>query len=387
MLNKIMKKKNKKILFLTGTRADFGKIKPLILRLQKDKDFKVSIFVTGMHMLEKYGETHIEVNRSGIKNIYKYINQNYLDRMDTVLAKTILGFSDYIKENKPDLIFVHGDRVEALAAATVGTLNNIQVGHIEGGEVSGTVDEVIRHAVTKLVNFHFVSNKSSFRRVMLLGEPKDKIYKIGSPDIDIMKSNKLPSLKKVRDHYKIAYNQFGLLLFHPVTTEVNNLSSQISILLSTLITSNKNFVVIYPNNDHGTDKIFEEYKKLHKNKNFRLIPSMRFEYFLTILKNSDFIIGNSSAGIREAPYYGVPTINIGTRQHNRSHCHSIINVDYDSEQIASAIKKIKKIKKKPINIFGDGKSAEKFYQIIKKDKNIWTNSTQKYFTDYKLKLL
>ena len=382
-----MKKKIKKILFLTGTRADFGKIKPLILKLQKDKEFIVNIFVTGMHMLEKYGETHIEVNKSGIKNIYKYINQNYLDRMDMVLAKTILGFSDYIKENKPDLIIVHGDRVEALAAATVGALNNIQVGHIEGGEVSGTIDEVIRHTVTKLVNFHFVSNESSYRRVMLLGEPKEKIFKIGSADIDIMKSNKLPSLKKVRGHYKIPYKQYGLLLFHPVTTEVNYLSKQISILISTLINSHKNYVVIYPNNDHGTDKIFEENKKLKKNKNFRLIPSMRFEYFLTILKNSDFIIGNSSAGIREAPYYGVPTINVGTRQNNRSHCHSILNVDYDSEKIISAIKKVKKIKKKKINLFGDGKSTEKFYQIIKKDKNIWDNNTQKYFKDHKIKLL
>jgi UDP-N-acetylglucosamine 2-epimerase (hydrolysing) len=382
-----MKKKIKRILFLTGTRADFGKIKPLILRLQKDKDFNVTIFVTGMHMLEKYGETHVEVNKSGIKNIYKYINQNYLDRMDTILAKTIFGFSDYIKENKPDLIIVHGDRVEALAGAMVGALNNIQVGHLEGGEVSGTVDEVIRHAITKLVNFHFVSNKSSFRRVMLLGEPKEKIYIIGSADIDIMKSNNLPSIKKVRNHYKIPYKQFGLLLFHPVTTEVNYISKQISILLTTLINSNKNFVVIYPNNDHGTDKIFEEYKKLNKNKNFRLIPSMRFEYFLTTLKNSDFIIGNSSAGIREAPYFGVPTINVGTRQHNRSHNRSILNVDYDSEKIISAIKKIKKIKIKKKNLFGDGNSVEKFYKIIKKDKNFWTNNTQKYFTDHKLKLL
>jgi UDP-N-acetylglucosamine 2-epimerase (hydrolysing) len=382
-----MKKKIKKILFLTGTRADFGKIKPLILRLQKDKDFNVTIFVTGMHMLEKYGETHVEVNKSGIKNIYKYINQNYLDRMDTILAKTIFGFSDYIKENKPDLIIVHGDRVEALAGAMVGALNNIQVGHLEGGEVSGTVDEVIRHAITKLVNFHFVSNKSSFRRVMLLGEPKEKIYIIGSADIDIMKSNNLPSIRKVRNHYKIPYKKFGLLLFHPVTTEVNYISKQTSILLTTLINSNKNFVVIYPNNDHGTDKIFEEYKKLNKNKNFRMIPSMRFEYFLTTLKNSDFIIGNSSAGIREAPYFGVPTINVGTRQHNRSHNKYILNVDYDSEQIISAIKKIKKIKIKKNNLFGDGNSVEKFYKIIKKNKNFWTNNTQKYFTDHKLKLL
>ena len=382
-----MKKKIKRILFLTGTRADFGKIKPLILRLQKDKEFNVTIFVTGMHMLEKYGETHLEVNKSGIKNIYKYINQNYLDRMDTILAKTILGFSDYIKESKPDLIVVHGDRVEALAGAMVGALNNIQVGHIEGGEVSGTVDEVIRHAITKLVNFHFVSNKSAFRRVMLLGEPKEKIYIIGSADIDIMKSNNLPSIKKVRNRYKIPYNQFGLLLFHPVTTEVNYISKQISTLISTLINSQRNFVVIYPNNDHGTDKIFEEYKKINKNRNFRLIPSMRFEYFLTTLKNSDFIIGNSSAGIREAPYFGIPTINVGTRQHNRSYNHSILNVDFDSEQINSAIEKVKKIKIKKMNLFGNGNSVEKFYRIIKKDKNFWSNNTQKYFTDYKLKLL
>ena len=382
-----MKQKIKKILFLTGTRADFGKIKPLILRLQKDKEFKVTIFVTGMHMLEKYGETHIEVDKSGIKNIFKYINQNYLDRMDVILAKTILGFSDYVKENKPDLIIVHGDRVEALAGATVGSLNNIRVGHIEGGEVSGTVDEVIRHAVTKLVNFHFVSNKSSFRRVMMLGEPRNNIYEIGSADIDIMKSKKLPSLKKVCNHYKINYKNFGLLLFHPVTTETNFLSKQISLLVSTLINSHKKYVVIYPNNDHGTDKIFEEYKKLSNNKNFRLIPSMRFEYFLTILKNSDFIIGNSSAGIREAPYFGVPTINVGTRQHNRSNSNSILNIDFDSKQIISAITKVKKIKRKSIKLFGDGTSAKKFYQIIKKNKNIWSNNTQKYFKDYKFKIL
>ena len=382
-----MKQKIKKILFLTGTRADFGKIKPLILRLQKDKEFKVTIFVTGMHMLEKYGETHIEVDKSGIKNIFKYINQNYLDRMDVILAKTILGFSDYVKENKPDLIIVHGDRVEALAGATVGSLNNIRVGHIEGGEVSGTVDEVIRHAVTKLVNFHFVSNKSSFRRVMMLGEPRNNIYEIGSADIDIMKSKKLPSLKKVCNHYKINYKNFGLLLFHPVTTETNFLSKQISLLVSTLINSQKKYVVIYPNNDHGTDKIFEEYKKLSNNKNFRLIPSMRFEYFLTILKNSDFIIGNSSAGIREAPYFGVPTINVGTRQHNRSNSNSILNIDFDSKQIISAITKVKKIKRKSIKLFGDGTSAKKFYQIIKKNKNIWSNNTQKYFKDYKFKIL
>lgn len=377
-----MKKIQRKILFLTGTRADFGKLKPLILKIQKDSAFEVTVFVTGMHMLAKYGETHKEVDKSGIKNIYKFINQNYLDRMDVILAKTILGFSDYVKENNPDMIIVHGDRVEALAAATVGSLNNIKVGHIEGGEVSGTVDEGIRHAVTKLVNFHFVSNSQSYRRVMHLGEPKKTIFNIGSPDIDVMESSLLPSFKKVCRRYKIVFDSYAILLFHPVTTEINYLAKQTSILVNSLLESKKNFIVIYPNNDHGADKIFYEYNKFFKNPRFRIIPSMRFEYFLTTLKNAEFIIGNSSAGIREAPHFAVPTVNVGSRQRNRSSCHSIINVGYDFNKLISAINRVKNVRKKPTKLFGLGGSALKFYNILRNNNSIWSQNTQKYFKDY-----
>lgn len=377
-----MKKILRKILFLTGTRADFGKLKPLILKIQKDSAFEVTVFVTGMHMLAKYGGTHKEVDKSGIKNIYKFINQNYLDRMDVILAKTILGFSDYVKENNPDMIIVHGDRVEALAAATVGSLNNIKVGHIEGGEISGTVDECIRHAVTKLVNFHFVSNSQSYRRVMHLGEPKKTIFNIGSPDIDVMESGFLPSFKKVCRRYKIVFDSYAILLFHPVTTEIDDLTKQTSTLVNSLLESKKNYIVIYPNNDHGADKIFYEYNKFFKNPCFRLIPSMRFEYFLTALKNAEFIIGNSSAGIREAPHFGVPTVNVGNRQRNRSSCHSIINVDYDLNKLISAITRVKNIRKKSTKLFGHGGSAIKFYNILKNDNSIWSQNTQKYFKDY-----
>ena len=149
----------KKIIFVTSTRADFGKIKSLIIRLQKDKRFNVSIFVTGMHMLEKYGNTFIEIDETIKKNIFKFVNQNYLDGMETVVAKTILGLSDYLNQNKPELLVIYGDRVETLAAAIVGALNNVPIAHFEGGEISGTVDEKIRHAVTKLSDFHFVSNR------------------------------------------------------------------------------------------------------------------------------------------------------------------------------------------------------------------------------------
>lgn len=379
-----MRIKSKKILFLTGTRADFGKLKPLMLSLQKNKRFKVDIFVTGMHMLEKYGETHLEIDKSKLKNIHKFVNQSYLDKMDSIFAKTISGFSDYVRETKPDMIVVHGDRVEALAAATVGALNNIKVAHIEGGEVSGTVDELIRHAVTKMANIHFVANNQAHRRLVQLGEQKNTIHTIGSPDIDVMQSGNIPDIREVRRRYRVPFNKYGILCFHPVTSELDQLHIQIKCVIDSLLESEKNYIVIYPNNDNGSDDIFREYKRLYKNPKFRIIPSMRFEYFLSALKKAQFIIGNSSAGIREAPHYGVPTINIGSRQLNRANCHSIINVDFNFKKILSAVQASLKIKKRPVKMFGSGGATNKFKNILEK-KNIWIKSNQKQFKDRNIK--
>jgi len=147
----------KNILFVTGTRADYGKIKSLMKKVKKSSDFDLMIFVTGMHMLSKYGATYNEIEKDGFTNLYKYINQTENSSMDNVLANTILGLSNYINEYQIDLIVVHGDRVEALAGAIVGALNNIRVAHIEGGEISGTIDDSIRHAITKFSHIHFVA--------------------------------------------------------------------------------------------------------------------------------------------------------------------------------------------------------------------------------------
>ena len=150
--------KLKKILFLTGTRADFGKIKSLISILDTSQEFEVFVFVTGMHLQKEYGYTLIEIERCNFKNVHTFENHTHETTMDLTLAKTIEGLSSYCKQVSPDLIVVHGDRIETLAGAIVGSLNNILVAHIEGGELSGTVDELIRHSVSKLSHIHFVSN-------------------------------------------------------------------------------------------------------------------------------------------------------------------------------------------------------------------------------------
>ena len=371
----------KKVVYITGTRADFGKIRSLLDRMCQLSQFEVHIFVTGMHMLSKYGLTCMEIENRQYRNIYKYINQNYNDTMDTVLGKTIQGFSDYVKEIKPDMIVVHGDRVEALAGATVGSLNNILVAHIEGGEVSGTVDELIRHAVSKMSHLHFVSNGTARQRLLQLGENKERVFVIGSPDVDVMFSDDLPSLKKVKDWYAIPFQQFGVLLFHPVTTEYQDMERQAKVLVNAVISSNNNFVVIYPNNDLGCDFVLSEYRRLENLPiRFRVIPSMRFDYFLTLLKHADFILGNSSCAIMEAPYYGVPAIDLGSRQHNRISLPGVVNCACQESEIIASLARVATMEVEPTQEFGCGESAQEFVKILS-NPNIWNSGGQKQFFD------
>lgn len=373
-------KATKRIVFLTGSRADFGKIKSLIEVLGVNEFFDVHIFITGMHTLKQYGNTAYEIERQGYKNLYKYINQNLSDTMDAVLGKTVSGFSDYVKEVEPDMIVVHGDRVEALAGSIVGSFNNILVAHIEGGEVSGTVDELVRHAVTKMSHLHFVANSEAKQRLVQLGERAESVYIIGSPDIDIMLSENLPNIQTVKKYYDIIYKEYSVVLFHPVTTEIDRLPTQVKVFVDSLIESKMNYVVVYPNNDHGTDVILREYKRLEDSENFKIFPSMRFEYFLTLMKNAKLVIGNSSAGIREAPVYAVPSVDIGTRQHRRDLSDSIVHVDFEKKAILSAINNVDGLEFSPTKNFGSGCSDKKFFDVLA-DEDIWSQSTQKIFVD------
>jgi UDP-N-acetylglucosamine 2-epimerase (hydrolysing) len=374
--------KKKKIVFLTGTRADFGKLNPLMQMIEKSNDFECYVFITGMHTLSKYGSTFQEVEKHGYENIFVFMNQTNTTDQDIILANTIIGFSNFVKEISPDMIVIHGDRIESLAGAIIGAINNILVSHIEGGEISGTIDELIRHATTKMSHLHFVANENARRRLIQMGESEERISVIGSPDIDVMKSNELPSIEEVKEYYEIQFKNYAILIFHPVTTELNSLKEQIKNVVSAAIESKENFVVIYPNNDTGTNIILDEYKRISENKNFRVFPSLRFKYFLTLLKNSNCIIGNSSAGIREAEVYGIHTINIGTRQKNRSENKQIINIEPVKKVILESILEIKDKELIPISNFSKNfDSAKKFYELLC-DENIWKVSYQKQFIDF-----
>lgn len=370
----------KKISFLTGTRADFGKLKSLIEVLRLNDLFEVHIFATGMHMDKKYGYTVHEIEKCGYDNVYKFITHGHGSYMDITLSRTIEGYANYIHLIQPDLIVVHGDRVEALAGATVGALNNILVAHIEGGELSGTVDELIRHAVSKLSHTHFVANDEAKHRLQQMGEIAESVFVIGSPDMDAMKSDVLPSLQEVKDYYEIPFDNYAISMFHPVTTEFNEMDKYAKEYVEAIIASGCNYIVIYPNNDNGSDYILSKIKSLQKKAKYRVFPSVRFEAFLSMMKHAKFVVGNSSAGIREAPFYGVPTVNVGTRQNGRTKNEHIIHTGYGKDEIVQGIKKALELTIPPVSLFGNGRSDVLFNEIISKD-SFWNTPKQKAFSD------
>lgn len=370
----------KKIVFITGTRADFGKLKSLLNAVEQHPHFELFVFVTGMHLMKAYGYTLIEVEREGFQNIHTFYNHTHEATMDLTLAKTISGFSEYVQTISPDLIIIHGDRVEALAGATVGALNNILVGHIEGGEVSGTIDELLRHATSKMSHTHFVANEDAANRLKQMGELDETIFVVGSPDIDIMFSKNLPSLEEAKAHYGLSFEDYGIAMFHPVTTEKEHIARYAKQFVEALLQSDKNYVVVYPNNDLGSHDILGAYEAFSESEKCKLFPSIRFEYFLVLLKNASFIIGNSSAGIREAPYYGVSTVNIGTRQENRALHDHIVNTGYETDDIVEAIQNLPdRIDTEDFG-YGTGTSSQQFIEILEKD-SFWKIRKQKHFLD------
>jgi len=372
--------KTKKIVFLTGTRADFGKLRPLIDKIESTKNFECYVFVTGMHTLERYDFTYKEVMKRGYENVFVFMNQSQTSQQDIVLSNTVMGLSNFVNEISPDMIIVHGDRIESLAGAIVGSFNNILVCHIEGGELTGSIDEMIRHSITKLSHIHMVSNTKAKKRLIQMGESKNCIFVIGSPDIDVMIGKNLPTKKQLYQTYEIPFTNYAILIFHPVTTTITTLKHDIDELLSSIKYSQKNYVIIYPNNDPGSEIILNAYEDLKNNKNIKIFSSLRFDFFLTLLKNSEFILGNSSSGITEAEIYGIPAINIGSRQKNRSNNKNIIHVDADQKKILYAIKKISGKKFKLLRGFGYGKSATQFLKILN-NKLTWNIPIQKEFID------
>ena len=364
----------KKILFITERRADYSKIRPVIDAIKKSKKFDYYLVVTGSHLLKKHGYTINEIKKDGFV-IYKKFNMFYENEEDTsstmtmAFGRAVFSLTKIIKSLKPDIVFSGFDLGGNFAAAIIGAHMNIHVAHLEGGEVTGTIDEPIRHAISKFAHIHFTSNEEATKRLVKMGEDRRNIFTVGNPSLDAIKSIKFFPKTELEKEFKINLQKpFLLVVQHTVTTEINDIDRYFLETINAIKELDIQSIIIAGNIDAGSQKI----KKIIKNSKISYYENLPFVKYISLLYHSSAIIGNSSSGIMEAPFLHVPSINVGTRQEGRSKTKSIINVGYDKKEIKKAInkvitnKKFSTLIKKQKNQHGNGTAAKKIRHILEK---------------------
>ena len=373
----------RKICVITGTRAEFGLLRPLIELIANDNELQLQLIATGMHLSPEFGYTLNEITEAGFmvdKKVECLLSSDSSIGVSKTIALAISGFADALAELTPDLVVVLGDRTEILGAVIATAMANIPIAHLYGGETTeGAYDEAIRHSITKFSHLHFTSTEAYRKRVIQLGEHPDTVFNVGAIGLDAIK--KLPLLDKASFEQAIGFKlkeRNILITYHPVTLEkeapietFENVLTALDELTDTAL------IFTHANSDKNgriINKMITEYVSSHKDKavEFKSLGQLRY---LSALQFVDFVIGNSSSGMTEVPAFYIPTINIGDRQKGRINCESVINSNNSLEDIKKSITFAldktfrKKIQQQEL-LYGNGTAAEKILQIIKEHNHI-----------------
>lgn len=369
--------KRRKILYISGTRADYGLIRETLLFFKKQAIFEVEIAVTGMHLMKEFGETIKEVKKDGFKvsKIRAVFEKDSKESMAEFIGKMIQLLTKKIEKIKPEIILLLGDRGEMLAGAIVGAYLTIPVAHIHGGDVTSTIDGITRHAITKLSHIHFPATKDSSERIKKMGEESWRIFKVGAPGLDSILKEKLFSGKEIAKIYNLDPKKpILLVLQHPVSEEVEKAGQQMGQTLEAIKELGYQGIIIYPNADAGGRKMIKVIGKYRKYPFIKIYKNISHKDYLSLMKVADVMVGNSSSGMIEAASFHLAAVNIGTRQEGRERANNVIDVDYDKNQIKRAIKKVlfdknfRKKLKKIKNPYGDGKTGKRIAGILSKIK-------------------
>ncbi len=337
--------KKKTVCIATATRAEWGTLRPLAIKIKQDNKYNLVIFATGTHFCQEFGNTYTEIINDGFEITERIDIQLYAESPAAVsktLGLTVIGFADAFARHSIDLLIVMGDRYEMLGVCIAAMNAKIPIAHLAGGDLTeGAIDDAIRHCITKLSYLHFTSCDSSRKRVIQLGESPERVFAVGELGIDNIRELTLMSKEKLSEslNYDITNTKYGVITFHPETLGLGELKQQSQAILSALNEfPDLKFIATKSNADEGgtyINQIFEEQSKVMKN--FYLTPSLGNLRYLSLLKHASFVLGNSSSGIVEAPYFEIPTINIGSRQQGRIQSKSVINCEYNKESIVRAI--------------------------------------------------
>lgn len=377
----------RKILIVTERRADYSKIRPVLKEIEKSKNLDYFLIVTGSHLLKEYGNTINEIKNDGFKisatfQMYEKNRKDTGSEMVSSLGIAIIHLAKIVEKFDPDIILSGFDTGVHLAVAIVGAHMNKIVAHMEGGEVTGTIDESIRHATTKFAHIHFTTNKEATKRIIKLGENPTNIFTVGNPSLDGIKNIPKISKSDLEKEFGIDLKKdFVIVMQHTVTTEIEKAKKNIRQTLKAISELNIQAIVIHGNSDFGSKKISEVIRK----SKIKQYETLSFTKYVNLLKNSTALVGNSSSGKMEAPFLKIPSVNIGTRQSGRLAAKSVINASYNKNEIKNAIMKtmndknfLEKIKTQQ-NLYGNGTSSKKIVKILEKI-NLKNISIQKKLT-------
>lgn len=370
----------RKICVVLTTRGNYAKMKSVISSIQKSDNLELQLVLGGMVVLEKYGKILDSVDNKALhidRKINFVIEGESLVTMAKSSGLAVSEFASAFDDLKPDIVIVIADRFECLPIAMAAAYMNIAVAHVEGGEVSGSIDESIRHAITKLAHIHFPASVEAAERICKMGEPTESVHPVGGTSMDIIRQLDLDDLDKVRTYQKhfgvgdelnLAQGQYLVVIQHPVTTEYEENHSHINETIVAVEKLGMETVWIMPNMDAGSDGItkgIRVFREKHHPKKMHFFKSLAIEYYAPLLNNAACIIGNSSSGIRESAFLGTPSVNIGTRQHGRERGRNVIDVNYDSSEIIAAVtQQLKHGKYEPDHLYGDGYAADKITEVL-----------------------
>lgn len=378
----------KKIIIVSGTRADYGLLKKLTMLLQQDEDFETYLAATGAHLSEKHGMTINLIKQDKIENILevdiKIAGDQPLD-VCTSLAEGIKGFSELYKKIKPEFIIVLGDRYELWSACMPATIFNIPIVHIHGGEsTQGVIDEAVRHSITKMAHLHFCSHESYRKRIIQMGERTDRVHVVGAVGLDRIKEMNFLSREELTKNLAVNFGKKNILCtFHPVTLDAEESAQEVGALTeaieSILGTEDIKIFVTFPNSDTYSSVIQQKWNELIKKypNNVHGFVNLGDLRYLSLMKEVDLILGNSSSGILEAPFLNKAIVDVGLRQQGRLRSGHIIHCEGNKKDIVAAISKALSnefqsgLAKTP-SIYGDGNSSTTIHNLIKKTdfKNI-----------------
>jgi GDP/UDP-N,N'-diacetylbacillosamine 2-epimerase (hydrolysing) len=367
----LLKKIMRKILVITGTRAEYGLLSSTIEEIQKSDSLELHLLVTGMHMLPEYGMSIEDIKKDGVP-IACEVPVDSSDDMLGALAKEIEGIRDYCKQVEPDLILVLGDRDEAFAGAIVGGHMNIPIAHIHGGDSTGfIVDGAIRSSITKFAHLHFVVCEKSRQNVLALGEEEEKVHLVGAPGIDILRNTTLPTRTEIAKELDLDEEKdWVLFLQHPTPFDPTPLEEQIKTPLGVLADEPElEKVVVYPNSDTGTDTFIEAIDAYKEDEAFHIFKNIPRHMYIGLMGEVAIMMGNSSSGVIESGYLKAPTINIGGRQLNRERGRNVVDVPNEIDVIKEAVAKVqteefKQVCEEEVSVYGDGTAGEQIVKIL-----------------------